>query len=287
MPAAQNRVKIITDSAADIPQHVADELDITVVPLLLHMGEHTYRDGVDISGEAFYRELQATHSVTTTSLPSLAAFEEPYRRLTGAGYSVVSIHISSKLSGTFNAALIASTGDGVVDQAISVVDSLSVSMGEGWIAIKAAEAAREGRSRQEIDALCESLVPRSHIFGALDTLEYVMRSGRVGRLPGTMGNLLNIKPILSMMPNGEATIIERKRSRAKALQRLVSLVEEQGELEAVAVMHGNDEQGAAELLVMLEAINPPQPVIVAHIGAVLGTHIGPGAVGVCCLARQE
>src|SRR5207247_1888214 len=114
-------VKIVTDSAADLPRELAKELDITVVPLLVRMGDKSFRDGVDISGEQFYRELEATRSVTTTSLPTLASFEEAYRRLTSQGCDIVSIHMSSKISGTFNAALIASTSDGVPADRIAIV----------------------------------------------------------------------------------------------------------------------------------------------------------------------
>ncbi|HEX9988763.1 MAG TPA: DegV family protein [Chloroflexia bacterium] len=278
------QVKIVTDSASDIPANLAAELDITVVPLLVHMGGKSYLDGVDISGEAFYRELEATRSVTTTSLPSLESFEREYRRLTSEGYEVVSIHLSSKLSGTFNAALIACTGDGIPAEAISVVDTRTLSMGQGWVAIRAAQAAREGKTREEIEALAEAMVGRTHVYGALDTLEYVIRSGRVGRLPGTVGNLLNVKPIITIHPNGEAGILERVRTRKKALERIVELVQELGPLDGLAVMHGADEEGAAQLLSLLEPLGLPSP-IVGHIGAVLGTHIGPGAVGVCCLTK--
>jgi DegV family protein with EDD domain len=248
------------------------------------MGGKSYLDGVDISGEAFYRELEATRSVTTTSLPSLESFEREYRRLTSEGYEVVSIHLSSKLSGTFNAALIACTGDGIPAEAISVVDTRTLSMGQGWVAIRAAQAAREGKTREEIEALAEAMVGRTHVYGALDTLEYVIRSGRVGRLPGTVGNLLNVKPIITIHPNGEAGILERVRTRKKALERIVELVQELGPLDGLAVMHGADEEGAAQLLSLLEPLGLPSP-IVGHIGAVLGTHIGPGAVGVCCLTK--
>ena len=278
-------VKIVTDSAADIPAEIVNRLDITVLPLLVHMGGKTYKDGVDISGEAFYRELEAARSVTTTSLPALDSFEEAYRRLTSAGHDIVSIHMSSRLSGTFNAALIASTSDGVSPEMVSVVDTHTVSMAQGWVAIRAAEAAQSGKPAEEIEGLANDMSARAHIFGLLDTLEYVIRSGRVGRLPGTVGNMLNIKPILTTLPTGEATILERLRTRKKALERIVSLVEALGPLDGLAVMHAADEEGAAELAEMLKPLNPPEPVIIAHIGAVLGTHIGPKGVGVCCLAK--
>lgn len=276
-------VKVVTDSGADIPDEIARSLDITVIPLLVHLRGATYRDGIDISGEAFYKELEATRSVTSTSLPSLQALAGAYRQLTGEGNEVVSVHISSKLSGTFNAALMASTADGVPPEAISVVDSRTLSMAQGWVAIKAAEAARNGRSLAEVEAVAQSAVARVTIYGALDSLEYVVRSGRLGRVPGAIGNMLNVKPIVTTEPSGEAAIIERLRSSKKALQRIVELTAEQMPLEGLAVLHGANEEGAKELLGMLQKLGPPEPIIHGHIGAVLGTHLGPGAVGVCCL----
>jgi DegV family protein with EDD domain len=283
MSTEQRPVRIVVDSAADIPRDIADQLDITVIPLRVHIGNHTYLDGVDISGEAFYHELEGTRSVTTTSLPSLDTLETAYRRLTAEGYDVVSIHISSRLSGTYNAALMASTGDEVPAESITVVDSKTICMSQGWCAILAAEAAREGKSMTEVADVAESAASRSVLYGALETLEYVIRSGRVSRLPGTVGTLLNIKPILTIRPSGEAAIIERVRTRKKVLDRLAALTAELGPLDRIAVMHGADPEGAAQIVDLLKPLNPPQPIIVGHIGAVLGTHIGPGGVGVCCL----
>lgn len=286
MPQLSRQVKIVTDSAADIPPQLAHDLDITIIPLLVHMSGSTYKDGVDLSGEEFYRELQGARGVTTTSLPPLHPFEEAYRSFTSDGYEVVSIHLSSKLSGTFNAALMASTGDGVEAEAISVVDSRSISMSQGWVAIRCAEAAKAGKSREEIEELAESLVSRSYIFGVLDTLEYVIRSGRVGKIPGAVGNMLSLKPLLTVKPSGEAIILERVRTDKRALDRIIKLAGETGELEAVAVLHGANEEGATRLLQMVrDSLNPPEPVVVGHIGAVLGTHLGPGAVGVCFLTK--
>ncbi len=283
---SQRPVRVVTDSAADIPRELARELGITVVPLRVHMGGRTYLDGVDISGEAFYHELEATRSVTTTSLPSLGSFEQAYRQITGDGYDVVSIHMSSKLSGTFNAALMASTGDDIPAESIAVVDTHTLCMAQGWVAIEAAEAAHAGASMEEVERVAENAVGRVALYGALETLEYVMKSGRVSRLPGTVGTLLSIKPVLTTLPNGEATILERVRTRKKVLERLVELTAELGPLSRLAVMHGADPEGAAQLLEMLKPLNPPEPVLVGHIGAVLGTHIGPGGVGICCLADK-
>jgi DegV family protein with EDD domain len=280
---SQRPVRVVTDSASDIPPQLARELGITVVPLRVHMGGKTYLDGVDISGEAFYHELEATRSVTTTSLPSLDSIEQAYRQLTDDGFDIVSIHLSSKLSGTFNAALMASTSDGIPDESIGVVDSRTLCMAQGWVAIEAAEAARNGASMEEVERVAEEAVHRVALYGALETLEYVIKSGRISRLPGTVGTLLSVKPILTTRPNGEALILERVRTRKKVLERIVELTAELGPLSRLAVMHGADPEGAAQLLEMLRPLNPPEPILIGHIGAVLGTHIGPGGVGVCCL----
>jgi DegV family protein with EDD domain len=250
------------------------------------MGGSTYLDGIDISGEAFYHELEATRSVTTTSLPSLGSFEQAYKQLTEDGCDIVSIHMSSKLSGTYNAALMASTSDGIPDEAIDVVDTHTLSMAQGWVAIEAAEVAARGATMEEVVSAAEDAMGRVALFGALETLEYVIKSGRVSKIPGTVGTLLSIKPILTTKPNGEAIIVERVRTRKKVLERIAELTAELGAISRIAVMHGADPEGAEQLLEMLRPLNLPEPLLVCHIGAVLGTHIGPGGVGICCLTRD-
>jgi DegV family protein with EDD domain len=264
---------------------MAEELGITVLPLHVQLAGKSYLDGVDLSGEEFYRLLEATHGVTTTSLPSLDAVAQIYRDLTSEGYDVVSVHVSSRLSGTYNAALIASNADGVSPEAVSVVDSLSVTMAQGWIAIEAARAAREGNSLAEVEAVAQKYVGKALLYGALDTLEYLMRSGRLHRLPGTIGTILNIRPIVTVRANGEATILERVRSRTRGMERVAELTAAVGPLQDLAVMHGDDPEGAQKLLGMLHHLDLPEPVPVVHLGAVLGTHVGPRAVGVCLLPK--
>jgi DegV family protein with EDD domain len=287
MAAEARPVKVVTDSAADIPRELAAGLDITIVPLLVHIGGKTYREGVDISGEEFYQRLAATRSVTTTSFPALEDFERAYRDLTGQGCDVVSVHMSSRLSGTYNAALIASTADGVEPEAVSVVDSRAISMSQGWVAIAAAEAAREGKNLTEVTAVAEDAAGRTALFGALETLEYAMKSGRLSRLPGTVGTMLSVKPILATRPNGEVALLERIRTRHRSLERIVDLTMTLGQIERLAVMHADDPEGAEQVRQMLMERGLREPDVVAHIGAVLGTHVGPGGVGVCALLMRE
>jgi DegV family protein with EDD domain len=156
-------------------------------------------------------------------------------------------------------------------------------MSEGWCAIEAAEAARDGMSQAAVTAVAEDAASRSVLYGALQTLEYAIRSGRVSRLPGTLGTILQIKPILTMRANGTAGLFERARTHQKALQRLAELTLALGPLDRLAIMHGADPEGAARLLDLLRPAFPSMRIVVGHIGAVLGTHIGPGGVGVCCL----
>jgi DegV family protein with EDD domain len=287
MAAESRPVKVVTDSAADIPPEVAADLDITIVPLLIHIGGKTYRDGVDLSGERFYQELAAARSVTTTSFPSLQDFSQAYIALIEQGCDVVGVHVSSKLSGTYDAALMASTADGVTPDAVNIVDSRSVCMSQGWVAIEAAEAARAGKNLAEVTEVAENAARRTILYGALETLEYAVKSGRIGKLPGSVGTMLSIKPIIALRPNGEVALLERVRTRARSIERLVELAAARGSMGRLAVMHAADPDGASHLKELVVRHGMPEPEIVAHIGAVLGTHVGPGGVGICALLEQS
>jgi DegV family protein with EDD domain len=247
------------------------------------MGGKTYHSGVDLDPEQFYRELAATRSVTTTSFASLDYFTRAYIGVVERGYDVCAVHLASKLSGTFNAALMASTADGVPPDAVNLVDSRAVSMAQGWVAIVAAEAAREGKSLAEVTAVAEDAVNRTALYAALDTLEFVMKSGRLSRFPGTVGTMLSVKPILTLRPNGEIAIAERVRTHTRAVEHMVRMALENGPLERVAVMHAADPEVAGRVKGMLLNAGVPEPILISIVGPVLGTHAGPGAVGICAL----
>jgi DegV family protein with EDD domain len=280
-------VKVVTDSSADIPQDIAAELDIIVVPQLVHIGGKTFRSGVDLEPEQFYRELAATRSVTTTSFASLDGFAQAYISVIERGCDVCGVHLGSKLSGTYNAALMASTADGVMPDAVSVVDSRGVSMAQGWVAIVAAEAARDGKSLAEVTAVAENAANRNLLFAALDTLEFAMKSGRLNRFPGTVGTMLSVKPILTLRPNGELAVAERVRTRSRSLEHMVQMACEHGPLERVAVMHAADFDAAEHVKQMMLEQGVSEPIMVALVGPVLGAHAGPRAVGVCALRAGE
>ncbi|HMA35483.1 MAG TPA: DegV family protein [Chloroflexia bacterium] len=285
MPTRPPPVKIVTDSTADIPPAVAAELGITVVPLLVQIGDQVYRDHVDLNGHAFYRLLEATPGVPTTSQPPIGQIEALYRDLTADGADVVSIHVSSGLSGTYSTCALAATSLDLRLGAVRVVDSQALSMCLGWMAVFAARAARDGRSQAEIGDLVDGMLGRVRILGLLDTLEWVQRGGRLGLASAFLGTMLAIKPILHMK-EGKAVPMEKVRTKPKAMQRMVELTESFGRLDALAVVHGDAPDEAERLIDLLAGIYPRDQILVSHIGAVLGSHVGPRAVGICCVLAR-
>lgn len=281
-------VKIVTDSTADIPPDIAAELGIHVVPLRVEFGDQSYRDGVDLNGEELYRLMRESPTLPTTSQPSLGELQQVYHELTADGSDVVSVHVSSGLSGTYNVAVLAAESEEERPGAgrVAVVDSQALSMCVGWLAIFGARAALTGATQAEVVALMEEMRHRVRILGLLDTLEYVQRGGRLGVASAFLGTMLAIKPILHMK-QGTAQPMERVRTKPRAMHRLVEITANFGPLDALAVMHGDAPDEAAHLVEMLAPIYPRHKILVGHIGAGLGVHVGPRAVGVCCVLAKK
>jgi len=278
--SSARRVKIVTDSASDIPAEIARGLGITIVPCNVHFGQNTYRDGVDLTGEEFFNKMATSPTLPTTSQPAVGVFEEVYRRLAQETDQIVSISLPKKLSATYNSALLAAQA--LPQLEIVIIDSTQVCMAQGWLAIIAARAARQGMGLAEIVALVEDTIPRLRLIALLDTLEYVQKGGRIGKASALLGTLLNVKPLIQVL-DGEALPLENVRTRRKALQRLVEIVGDLGPLQEVAVMHANAPATAQQLVEMLAPLHPPERILVGQVGAILGTHAGPGAVGVACV----
>ena len=274
------RVKVVTDSASDIPAAIAKELGITVVPCNVHFGERTYRDGVDLTSEEFFDKMARSPILPTTSQPAVGVFEEAYRQVAEETAQIVSINLPKKLSATYNSARLAAQA--LPELEIVVIDSTQVCMAQGWLAIIAARAARQRKGLAEIVALVEDTIPRLRLIALLDTLEYIQKGGRIGKASALLGTLLNVKPLIQVL-NGEALPLENVRTRQKALRRLVEIVGDLGPLEEVAVMHANAPAIAWQLAEMLAPIHPPDRILIGQVGAILGTHAGPGAVGVACV----
>ena len=272
-------VKIVTDSGADIPKPLAEELDIAVVPLTVHFGDEEFKDGVDLELSEFYRRLHAGGQPRTTQ-PSPTDFEVVYRRLQADADAIVSVHLSSELSGTMQSASIAAAMDGI-DVPVHVVDSRSASLGIGMLAVEAARMAKAGASAEDIVQHLEAIVARQKVLFLVDTLEYLQRNGRIGRAQAFVGGLLNIKPLLTI-DDGVVAPLERARGRAKARARLLELVTQgaQGQRVKVAVMHADALEEAESLASELRSRLDVEELVVGQLGATIGTHAGPGTLGV-------
>ena len=270
---------IVTDSTADIPGEVARRLDIAVVPCQIHFGNQTYREGIDISRQEFFRRLRQREQFTT-SQPPVGVFAETYRRLLADGRPIVSIHLASRLSGVFNSAWLAANQ--VDPERIAVIDGQQVSMCTGWLAIGAAEAARAGSGVGEVIRQVTERLQRLRLFALIDDLQYLHRGGRVSWASSFLGSLFAIKPIVQVS-EGRADLIEKVRSLARGLDRIASLAAGLGPLERVAVLHADAPDCAAELVERMSRIFPREQLLVTEAGTVVSGHAGPGAVGVACL----
>jgi DegV family protein with EDD domain len=276
-------VKIITDSLADIPERVARELDITQVPCVVRFGDQEFRDRIDLSPSEFYKRLVASPILPTTSQPSVGTFEDTFRKVAETADEIVSIHVIGDLSGTLNAARIAAKN--VTNAKIELVDSRQVSMGMGWLAILAARAARAGRSAAEIRAMVEDTIPRVHIIGMLDTLQYAQRGGRLGKGAALVGTLLHVKPLLSVV-RGEIVPVENVRTQKRALERLIEIALSSGPIQEMAVIHAEAPEYASQIQKLLAETFPEDHIIMSETGPVLGTHTGPGSVGIAWITGK-
>jgi DegV family protein with EDD domain len=283
-------VRVVTDSTADLPADLAAELGITVVPANLHFGLETFLDGPEMSRQAFYERLMRDPVLPTTSSPAVGVFTDTYRRLVqesrDAGEElegIVSVHLASRLSAVYNAARLGALD--VPEVAVRLVDSCQISIGTGWLAILAARAARAGRRLEEIAAFVEDRVPRLRLIAALSTLDYVRRSGRLGRAGWLVGTLLSIKPIIEIRDGEVLPPRDLVRTRSRALDRLVEIAESLAPFEELSVMHAHAPELGQVLLERLSAVHPPERILLAEVGVTVGTYAGPGAVGIIGIVR--
>jgi DegV family protein with EDD domain len=273
-------VRLVTDSLADIPPSILRDLDITVVPAIVRFGETEYRDRVDLPSWEFYQKLSESHILPTTSVPSTLEFETTFRNLAKETDQILAIHTIGRLSGIYNASRLAAQD--IPDTQIEVIDSQQVSMSLGWLVILAARAAQAGKSLAAIQALVEDALNRVHIVAMLDTLSYAQRGGRLGKGAALIGTLLNVKPILSAV-HGEIVPVENVRTQRRALERIVELVVNSGSVEEIAVVHAHAPDLAIGVEQALSNIFPEKQILLSETGPVLGTHAGPGAVGIAWL----
>jgi DegV family protein with EDD domain len=280
-------VRIVTDSTADIPPEQAEAAGITVVPLTVFFGDDAYLDGVELDNVGFYRKLQASKELPRTSQPSPAKFQEAYTRLIEEGADgILSIHLSSKLSGTYQSAFNASTSlpDDVKKVPIEVVDSLSISVGMSRAILQAAQEAREGLSFAEIKAHVIDQLERTYILAVLDTLEYVRRGGRIGTARALLGNMLSFKPIISLK-DGVVVALEQPRTRSKAYARVAQIVGDMAPVEMVSIAESDEQVGQQLAAALKTTYRDELPRY--KLGAALGVHTGPGTAAVAVVSARR
>ena len=276
-------VRIVTDSSCDLPAVVIATYGICVVPLYINVGSQGYLDGIDITRDEFYKRLPTFSKQPTTAVPSPQKFRAMYDALADEGASaVLSIHISSSLSAIVNVAQVAAQETASVP--VTVLDSRQLSLGTGFLVETAAKLAQAGSTVPEILAALNEQIKRTHVFAALDTLHFLRRSGRMNSVVSTIGELLQIKPLLKMY-DGNATA-ERVRTRKHAMKRLVELLHEYGPYEKVALLHSDAADRARELLQEVKQLLPDGEIWFEQINPVLGAHIGPGVVGFACVSKK-
>jgi DegV family protein with EDD domain len=267
-----------------LPQAVVDELDITVIPLFINVGKKGYLDGIEISRQEFYRRLPDFNPHPTTAAPGSETFRKVYEKLADEGATeVLSLHISVSLSATVEVAQAAAKETSALP--VTVLDAKQLSLGTGFQVQTAAELAADGAGMETILAKLDDQIRRTHVFAALDTLEYLRRSGRMNGTVSRLGNLLRLKPLLHMY-NGEPTA-ERVRTRQRATNRLIDILTEIGPLERVALVHTHSPARAAELQQRAAHLLPPGEIPSVDITPVIGANIGPDAAGFACVAMKS
>ena len=272
-----SNVRVVTDSACDLPQELVDELGIEIVPLTIRFGDAEFVDRVELSTAEFWRRSAASATLPETAAPAPGQFEAAYRKLAAEGADAVCVvSLSSELSATMQSALLAANA--VRDEIpVEVVDSRSVTIGQGMIAVAAARAARDGADLAAVAGRARSVAARTRVWGALDTLENLRKGGRIGGARALLASVLSIKPIIEVR-DGRVEEGGRQRTRSKALAFLVEKVREAGPIEALAVLQA-DADDVGELVARLQPLAPGE-IVVGDIGPVVGTHAGRGTIGV-------
>ena len=270
-------VRIVSDSACDLPPELCKELGIEIVPLTIRFGEDELVDRVELTTEAFWQRLANSKVLPETAAPSVGAFESAFRGLSERGADgIVCINLSSRMSATMQSAQIAAK---TLDHRcpVEVIDSKSASMGIGMQCLEAVRIARNGGDMHDVVAAVESVRDRSHILFTVDTLEYLRKGGRIGGAQAMLGSMLSIKPVITVK-EGAVEPAGKVRTRSKALRFVVDRVKERP-VESLCVVHAQAAD-VDEFIAMLEPIVPDTEIVVGTIGPVVGVHTGPGAMGV-------
>ncbi len=278
------QVALVTDSTAYIPQDLIDRYGIYIVPLELIWGDKTYQDGVEIQPDEFYKKLKTATVMPSTSQPTIPNFKKVFEKILERDQAVLAILISAKLSGTIDSAL--QGRENFPGAAIEIVDSYTTAMAMGFQVLTVAAAAQQGASLAECKKLAEEARLHTGVVFAVDTLEFLHRGGRIGGGSRFLGTALNIKPILEVV-GGKVEAVERVRTRKKSLTRLIEIVAERTKGKSpvqLATLHANAEEDARFLLEESSRIINPVETIFSTVSPVIGTHAGPGTVGIAYMA---
>ena len=269
-------VKIVTDSTSDLPEAIARELGVTVVPLSVFFGEEAYKDGVEITREQFFERLISGGGVHPhTSQPSVEDFVAVYKELAGQGHEIVSVHVSDKMSGTMNSARLARAE--LPDAKIELVDTGLAALALGLVVKVTAEAANAGTSFDEVVAAANEASANTSCYFVPATLEFLQKGGRIGKASAIIGGLLSIKPILTVH-EGEVHPYTKVRTESKAIAKLREIAADGGPYAEVGIIHEGQGEAVATLMDHLRSLSD-KPVVAGKIGAVVGVHTGPGVIG--------
>lgn len=271
-------VKLVTDSVADLPQEVIDELGITVVPLEVSFGRNTYRDRVDITPAEFYSRLADASIMPYTSAPSPGVFADVFDSIAAHSDEIVAVFVPRRFSATQEAAL---AGIRLMKRkcTVEVIDSTFAIMGQGLLVIEAARRALAGAGMQEIVRMLSDNVPKVHVRVTLDTLEYLRRGGRIGKIQAFLGSMLKMNPIVGLK-DGEAFPFTRVRTRSRAVEWLYNFACGFSKVRALAIEYGSDSTEAYKLADRFKTVFPGIPLYISNVSPVVGTHTGPGVLAV-------
>lgn len=283
-----SKIAVVTDSTAYLSEEIISTYGITVVPLVVIWGEETLLDNVDIGPKEFYERLSTAQVMPSTSQATIQAFADVFEKLHAQGYDILAIVLSSALSGTLDSAIQAKKM--VPDANITLVDSQYTSLPLAFMALAAARAAKSGATIEECTKIVETVREQTQVFFAVDTLEFLHRGGRIGGASRFLGTALGLKPIL-YLEEGKIEALEKVRTSKRAHARLVELVEEavngKSPINFLGVVHAASEDTAANLLNLAEEKFNPDELMLASLSPVLGTHTGPGTIGIAYVAGVD
>lgn len=276
-------IRIVTDSTCDLPQSIIDEYNIAIVPAYVNVGEQSYVDGVTLDRDDFYTNLPVYASHPSTAAAAPGEFQAVFDRMADEGATeVLAVLISADLSAFFNAARL---GADASHANVTLVDSRNTTMGLGLLVLRAAEMVADGLSVADIVTTLNDLIPRTFVYAAADTLEFLRKSGRVGFATAGIGSLLKIKPIL-VVTEGEATSFDRVRTSKKVIPKLAALLADKGALEDLAIVHAAAPDRAQAMHSHIASKFPSgSRKLVSQIGPTIGAHCGPGTIGLAFITK--